>query len=418
MCTAAAGGYTAALLRLAVPPGGLGAATPAFYSGVSLALPAGVTAAYLAMCFLGPRVMAARSPLACREAMLVYNAYQALFNAACVAVLAHEVWANNLRLFANPGGVHWRDKAQYGRIAAVIWLHYNNKVRPGRQIWSRHLLARGRGTRLATRGWPGPASPCPAGVWSHPRSPLCFPSFPGCWQYVELLDSLFMVLRKKSDQLSFLHCYHHCLLIWAWLYCMLLSGCVDTFFGAGCNAAIHVLMYSYYLLSALGIPCGWKRYLTVAQMAQFVACAGQSLTVLFTPDACPPALPLTQLFVMVNMLFLFGRFYRVRMVLLAWSVTPPVWGEPIAHSHQLPIPSSKNTTARGNKLGRRAARLREWCIVGHVWHVLLKTIVSLLFGVSLSSHSASVIPAARGAVPAARGLVATARRGVVPATGR
>jgi hypothetical protein len=130
---------------------------------------------------------------------------------------------------------------------------------------------------------------------------------------VELLDSLFMVLRKKSDQLSFLHCYHHCLLIWAWLYCMLLSGCVDTFFGAGCNAAIHVLMYSYYLLSALGIPCGWKRYLTVAQMAQFVACAGQSLNVLFTPDACPPALPLTQLFVMVNMLFLFGRFYRVRM---------------------------------------------------------------------------------------------------------
>ena len=131
-------------------------------------------------------------------------------------------------------------------------------------------------------------------------------------QYVELLDSVFMVLRKKTEQLSFLHVYHHCLLIWAWLYCLHLSGCVDTFFGAGCNAAIHVLMYSYYLLTALNVPCSWKRYLTVAQMAQFVACAGQSLNVLFTPDACPPSLPLTQLFVMVNMLFLFGRFYRVR----------------------------------------------------------------------------------------------------------
>ncbi len=33
-------------------------------------------------------------------------------------------------------------------------------------------------------------------------------------QYLELLDSVFMVLRKKTEQLSFLHCYHHCLLIW------------------------------------------------------------------------------------------------------------------------------------------------------------------------------------------------------------
>lgn len=154
---------------------------------------------------------------------------------------------------------------------------------------------------------------------------------------MELLDSLFMVLRKKSDQLSFLHCYHHCLLIWAWLYCMLLSGCVDTFFGAGCNAAIHVLMYSYYLLAALGIPCGWKRYLTVAQMAQFVACAGQSLNVLFTPDACPPALPLTQLFVMVNMLFLFGRFYRVRMPQPACCVTPPA--RSLTHTPPSPPPA-------------------------------------------------------------------------------
>ena len=54
--TAAAGGYTFALLRWAVPPGGMAAATPAFYSGVSLQLPAAVTAAYLAMCSFGPKL--------------------------------------------------------------------------------------------------------------------------------------------------------------------------------------------------------------------------------------------------------------------------------------------------------------------------------------------------------------------------
>ena len=33
-------------------------------------------------------------------------------------------------------------------------------------------------------------------------------------QYLELLDTVFMILRKKTEQLSFLHVYHHCLLVW------------------------------------------------------------------------------------------------------------------------------------------------------------------------------------------------------------
>jgi hypothetical protein len=33
-------------------------------------------------------------------------------------------------------------------------------------------------------------------------------------KYVELLDTVWMVLKKKNDQVSFLHCYHHLLLIW------------------------------------------------------------------------------------------------------------------------------------------------------------------------------------------------------------
>lgn len=145
-----------------------------------------------------------------------------------------------------------------------------------------------------------------------------------------------MVLRKKESQLSFLHVYHHALLIWAWWYVMHSGGCVDTFFGSGCNAAIHVAMYSYvrglvarstlrahtptsahatraasqYAASALGVACPWKRYLTVAQLGQFCCVAAQSVAVLLTPAThCPASLPLAQLFVMCNMLVLFGRFY-------------------------------------------------------------------------------------------------------------
>ena len=232
-----------------------GEPTADFYSSTSTyRLPAAATAAYLAFCWLGPRLMASRPAFSCKGAMLVYNAYQAGFNAVCVFLFVREVRRNGLAVWGNVLPQPWNDEPRFGLIAACIWLHYNNK-------------------------------------------------------YVELLDSVFMVLRKKSDQLSFLHCYHHCMLIWAWLLVVKTGGCVDAYFGACCNAVIHVLMYSYYLLAALGFRCSWKRYLTLAQMVQFVACAAQSCVVLLTPGCCPASLPLTQLWVMCNMLFLFGRFY-------------------------------------------------------------------------------------------------------------
>ncbi len=149
LSAAAATAYTLLQARAATPDGGLAEATPAFYSEVSLLLPAYSSAAYLAFCALGPRVMAHRRPLACRAAMLVYNAYQALFNAACVAVMAWEVRRNGLRVWANAGGSEWQHEARYGRIAAVIWLHYNNKVRTCALCDDRELVARTHTTQRA-----------------------------------------------------------------------------------------------------------------------------------------------------------------------------------------------------------------------------------------------------------------------------
>ena len=47
------------------------------------------------------------------------------------------------------------------------------------------------------------------------------------------------------------------------------NGAGDAYFGALFNSWIHVLMYSYYALTLLKIPCPWKKYLTQAQLLQF-----------------------------------------------------------------------------------------------------------------------------------------------------
>lgn len=45
----------------------------------------------------------------------------------------------------------------------------------------------------------------------------------------------------------------------------------DSYFGALLNSWIHVMMYSYYALALLRIRCPWKRFLTMAQLMQFLS---------------------------------------------------------------------------------------------------------------------------------------------------
>jgi elongation of very long chain fatty acids protein 4 len=98
-------------------------------------------------------------------------------------------------------------------------------------------------------------------------------------------------------------------MMWAWLYVCKVECGGDAWFGAAVNSAVHVLMYLYYLLSQLGIPCAWKRHLTLVQMGQFCICMAQSAYVVWRGNA-PLGLPLAQAFVMLNMLVLFSQFYR------------------------------------------------------------------------------------------------------------
>ncbi|XP_029211100.2 elongation of very long chain fatty acids protein 4-like isoform X2 [Acropora millepora] len=89
-------------------------------------------------------------------------------------------------------------------------------------------------------------------------------------KFVEALETIFFILRKKNSQVSFLHVYHHTtMFIVGWAVAKWLPGGV-TFFGGACNSFVHVVMYAYYGLSAIGPQMRpylwWKRYITRIQL--------------------------------------------------------------------------------------------------------------------------------------------------------
>eukprot|EP00392_Amoebophrya_sp_AT5.2_P001882 g1887.t1 len=132
---------------------------------------------------------------------------------------------------------------------------------------------------------------------------------------IEFLDTFFMVQRDKADkQLSFLHVYHHALMVFAWYEVVQHFPGGDAWFGAWVNSLIHVLMYSYYFVASLRwftIPAVVKKTMTRLQMLQFCVCFGHAVYVSdLGSGSVPNWLCLLQIYVMVNMLLLFGNFYR------------------------------------------------------------------------------------------------------------
>jgi len=213
---------------------------------VSPIVPACATLAYLLCLGVGQRWMRRRPAFNLTGTMVLYNVYQVALNAWWCAACVHEV------LFVSSDGSGTAGGRRYN-VAFLVWVHYNNK-------------------------------------------------------FVELADTAFMVLRKKNKQVNFLHVYHHAMLIWAWYFVCAYAPGGEAYFGALCNSAVHVVMYLYYAMSLLRIKCPWKRYITRIQMAQFVVCFGHAVWCLAT-GSYPRWLCFVNLWVMVNMLVLFGRFY-------------------------------------------------------------------------------------------------------------
>ncbi|XP_049628049.1 elongation of very long chain fatty acids protein 4-like isoform X3 [Suncus etruscus] len=98
-----------------------------------------------------------------------------------------------------------------------------------------------------------------------------------CWwcffsKAIELLDTVFLVLRKKQKQLTFLHVYHHGTMLLNWWAGVKYVPGGQAFFVGMLNSLVHIFMYLYYGLASLGPQVRpylwWKRYLTVLQLVR------------------------------------------------------------------------------------------------------------------------------------------------------
>ncbi|XP_037029561.1 elongation of very long chain fatty acids protein 7-like [Bradysia coprophila] len=142
----------------------------------------------------------------------------------------------------------------------------------------------------------------------------------GCHAYfllkiADLLDTVFFVLRKKDNQVSFLHMYHHTgMVALTWTATKFLPGGHSIFTGF-INSIIHIVMYAYYLVTAFSPKyknnVWWKKYITQMQIIQFFM-IGTHWAALLVQDSCgyplwPVAIMIPQNFFM---LALFGDFYR------------------------------------------------------------------------------------------------------------
>ncbi|KAI3866847.1 hypothetical protein MKW92_029378 [Papaver armeniacum] len=114
-----------------------------------------------------------------------------------------------------------------------------------------------------------------------PSGPVFF------WAYVfylskilEFVDTLLILLNRGNRRLTFLHVYHHAVVVvmcYVWLHTSqsLLPVALVT------NALVHTLMYAYYMLCALGKRPPWKRIVTDCQIVQFMFSFGVSSVMLW-----------------------------------------------------------------------------------------------------------------------------------------
>lgn len=132
---------------------------------------------------------------------------------------------------------------------------------------------------------------------------------------LDLLDTVFFVLRKSYKQITFLHVYHHVMMV---LVCHLIM----RFYGTGghfnsvgmINSFVHTVMYFYYFLSArypgVKVSLWWKKYITLIQLIQFVIIFVHASIVLFKKDCdFPSSLLLLQILQAALMMYMFGKFY-------------------------------------------------------------------------------------------------------------
>ncbi|XP_045408559.1 elongation of very long chain fatty acids protein 2 [Lemur catta] len=213
-----------------------------------------LTVIYLLSIWLGNKYMKNRPALSLRSILTLYNLAITLLSAYMLAELILSSWEGGYNL-------QCQDLASAGeadvRVAKVLWWYYFSKS-------------------------------------------------------VEFLDTIFFVLRKKTSQITFLHVYHHASMFNIWWCVLNWIPCGQSFFGPTLNSFIHILMYSYYGLSvfpSMHKYLWWKKYLTQAQLVQFVLTITHTMSAVVKPCGFPFSCLIFQSSYMLTLVILFLNFY-------------------------------------------------------------------------------------------------------------
>ncbi|KAG9508565.1 Elongation of very long chain fatty acids protein, partial [Fragariocoptes setiger] len=130
---------------------------------------------------------------------------------------------------------------------------------------------------------------------------------------IEFFDTICFTLRKKHNQVSAFHVFHHFSVpIAVWFFIKFAPGGNSAIFPF-LNSMIHTVMYGYYFLAtypSLQPYLWWKKYLTLAQIVQFFIMIVHSAQPLFL-SSCqfPKVFLLTNIIFSFIFIYLFTDFY-------------------------------------------------------------------------------------------------------------
>ncbi|XP_060942739.1 elongation of very long chain fatty acids protein 5 [Limanda limanda] len=213
-----------------------------------------LTVMYLLIVWMGPKYMKHRQPYSCRGLMVLYNLGLTLLSFYMFYELITVAWYGGYNLYCQ--NTHSAPETD-NKIMNVLWWYYFSKL-------------------------------------------------------IEFMDTLFFILRKNNHQITFLHVYHHTSMLNIWWFVMNWIACGHSYFGAAINSFVHVVMYSYYGLSA--IPAirpylWWKKYITQFQLIQFFLTMFHTSWAFIWPCGFPSGWLYFQFSYMVSLIILFSNFY-------------------------------------------------------------------------------------------------------------
>ncbi|KAH3852891.1 hypothetical protein DPMN_095412 [Dreissena polymorpha] len=191
--------------------------------------------AYLVFVYMGPKWMDSRKPMKLQNVLVFYNFFMVALSAYTVHEMLLGGWLTSYSLSCDQE-VDYSTSPTAIRMASATWLFFIAK-------------------------------------------------------YIELFDTVFFILRKKQSQVTFLHVFHHgCLPVFWWWGVKAVPGGFGTFH-ALVNCCVHVVMYLYYGIAALGPDyqkyIWWKKYVTKFQLAQFFIVTVHNSQFLFRTCAYP-----------------------------------------------------------------------------------------------------------------------------------